>query len=193
MPDGRSKKDHIQDKTREKISNTIKRKILEGTFTPNITNSWANSKIKLRVENCDYSFRSAWEAIFWLINPHLKYELIRVPYMHNNQQHTYIVDFVDTETKSLYEIKPDNNRDVEIVKIKEKAAIEWCSANGYKYFVVGNTYFKERIHLFLENNYTNDTKILNAANGFLRQIQKQYTQNRHPIVAKLLEVIQELK
>ena len=100
---------------------SMKEKIAKGEFTPCITNSWARSRCYID----DIPFRSSWEAMFYLINP-LPFEKIRVPYIGlDNTKHSYIIDFHDNENRILYEIKPSNNIDNELVQIKEKAAIEY--------------------------------------------------------------------
>ena len=49
----------------KKTSNTIKKLITEGKFTPCVTNSWANSQCKLLTINGYLKYyRSSWDAAF---------------------------------------------------------------------------------------------------------------------------------
>src|SRR5574343_584900 len=79
--------------------------ILNGTFTPKITNSWCHSRTKIIIKNKIVYVRSSWEAFFYIKNPNLQYEKLRIPYEHNNQTKIYLVDFIDYENKMVYEIK----------------------------------------------------------------------------------------
>jgi hypothetical protein len=125
----------------KKQSTSMKSLILNGLFTPPITNSWANSKAKIRVNDCDYKFRSTWEAFIWLLHPHLLYEKIRIPYIdENNNNHVYIVDFVDEHKHILYEIKPQRCTKLPRNIQKEIYAKKWCYSHIVhlveKYFIL---------------------------------------------------------
>lgn len=125
-------------------SEKMKQKILNGEFTPCITNSWANSRVKLlHVEGFEKYFRSTWDATFQILNPTCLYEKIRIPYMFNRKEHIYMVDFVDEEHKILYEIKPTRLKDLDKNKAKEQYAIEWSLKNGYQYNIISNDWFQE--------------------------------------------------
>jgi len=118
----------------KKNSIATKNNILSGKWTPCVTNSWANSRIKIRIEECDYSFRSTWEALFWILNQDLMYELTRISYIdEKNINRTYITDFTDVDKKIIYEIKPKSMKIEKRNRIKENAAIQWCVQNGYTY------------------------------------------------------------
>lgn len=119
-----------------KISSKIIKRIKDGSFTPNITNSWAKSKIKVKI-NDDIKFvRSSWEAYFYILNPDLYYELIRIPYFDKKTKKykNYITDFCDQEKKIIYEIKPKSK----ISENKEKidSAKKWCKDNHYLYQII---------------------------------------------------------
>ena len=127
-----------------KISKKISKKISEGTFTPNITNSWANSKINVLIKGRSIFVRSSWEAYFYLLNPDLMYEFIRIPYfdLEKNCFRNYITDFFDPINMIIYEIKPKS-------KIKEscdklKAAKKWCKDNSYEYKIITQKWIIER-------------------------------------------------
>lgn len=130
------------DNVRTIVSNKIKERIKNGTFTPCITNSWANSRVKLHLNGYGV-YRSTWDAAFQILNPTCKYEKIRIPYTFENIEHFYIIDFVDEINHILYEIKPDNCKEIEKNKIKFEHAKKWAIENKYKYVIISNDWFKE--------------------------------------------------
>lgn len=140
----------IKDKQKWKknISNSMKDKIKNGEFIPNITNSWSNSKCICKIGEYDVVFRSTWEAFFNLVNPHLKYEITIIPYVFNSVEHNYIVDFTDIDNKILYEIKPDSERNKKLNVVKEIYSLEWCIENNYKYIIIGNDWFKDNFNKY---------------------------------------------
>lgn len=127
----------ISEEAKLKSSKSLKEKILTGDFTPNVTNSWAKSRMTVG----DMKFRSSWEAAFWMCNQNFLYEKIRIPYVIEGIRRTYIVDFFDVESGVLYEIKPDSNAENVDVLIKKQFAIDFCRANGYRYVTIGNSWF----------------------------------------------------
>ena len=132
---------------------TIKRKILEGSFTPCVTNSWARSRCYID----NIPFRSSWEAMFYLTSK-LPFEKIRIPYISiDSKQHSYIIDFHDEKNKILYEIKPNGNKIDEIVILKEKAALNWCLLNGWSYVFIDEDYLNTNIEII-----ERELKICNA-------------------------------
>lgn len=141
----------IRKKAKEKHSATMKRKILEGSFTPNIRNRYTGISTYFIFDKEEKKFRSSWEAIFWLKNQHLIYEKVRVPYFYKGESKVYIVDFEDKENKILYEIKPSNlTVDSKVVE-KTKACIEWCKNNNYQFIIVDETWFKKDENIKLED------------------------------------------
>jgi len=122
------------------LSTKLKAAIAEGRFTPNVTNYWSNSRIYVN----DVPLRSAWEAYFHIFNMYkFEYETVRIPYINEaGIKRTYIVDFVDTKERKLYEIKPEENKSDILTKIKEEAAIIWSKENGYTYEFISNDWFK---------------------------------------------------
>lgn len=126
----------------------MKELILSGKFTPTITNSWCHSKISVDIYRNGIlhkqTVRSSWEAFYQICNPNYLYEKIRIPYYNiENVKRNYIVDFIDEETKTLIEIKPDCNMDDQNNIIKGKAAEQWCIENGYTYKYINNDWFIE--------------------------------------------------
>jgi len=100
----------VKDKKRwsEMVSKRMKLAIAEGRFTPNVTNSWCNSRIPVCINSKIINVRSSWEAYFLLKNPNFYYEKTRIPYIDNKGvSRNYIVDFTD-KFGNLYEIKPSS-------------------------------------------------------------------------------------
>jgi hypothetical protein len=113
-------------------SATMKIKIANGEFTPNITNTWTHWNAYIEKDNKQIKFRSSWEACFWLSNDHLKYEYKRIPYIDENGiTRNYIVDFYDDKQNIAYEIKPTSY----FIKQKHKLdqAINYCLKNSIKF------------------------------------------------------------
>lgn len=87
----------------------LKNRIKEGKFTPAVTNSWGNTRVIID----EISFRSSWEAYFYLfatyvIGDSINFEKLRISYYDPNTEkdRIYIVDFIDYNKKIVYEIKP---------------------------------------------------------------------------------------
>jgi hypothetical protein len=130
-----------KDSLHKKMSIKMKDLIALGKFTPEVTNSWARSRCLIEINGIVKKVRSSWEAYFYLANPSLQYEKLRIPYWHNNEQHSYIVDFVDYPNKKVYEIKPDSLRESLVNSIKEKSLIDWANANDFTYISIGEKWF----------------------------------------------------
>lgn len=115
----------------------LKQRIANGDWTPHVHNSrthWNSS-------HNGKQYRSSWEAMYASLNPEDQYEMIRIPYMFANKQHTYIVDFVNQDTQTLTEIKPSAQSVDPKVIAKIEAANIWCNDRGYTFRVVGEDYF----------------------------------------------------
>ena len=130
----------------EKNSIIMKRKIKNGEFTPNITNSWNYGTSYLMINDKKVKYRSSWEAFFHLCNKDLEYEKLRIEYVHDNENHNYIVDFIDTNNKKLYEIKPISQLDNPIVKSKEMFCTKWCEKNEYELILITDEWFIENFN-----------------------------------------------
>jgi very-short-patch-repair endonuclease len=139
----RDKYKETYDNSRIKQSETMKRKIASGEFTPPVHNSWTHWDIKIKDGNSIKKFRSGWEGSFWVLNKHTNYEKLRIQYEYKNTIKNYIVDFIDQENKVVYEIKPDSLKTNEINKAKEDALIKWCLENKYTYIPINNGWFHE--------------------------------------------------
>lgn len=152
-------------KSSDKISKTMKDKIVSGEFTPPITNSWTRCNSYVNYNGGVRKFRSSWECVFWLSNKKLKYESIRIPYINGNgDSKIYIVDFVDEENKILYEIKPNATKNNKNNLLKEHFANEWSDENGYKYFIISDDWFKRNIHSI---DFSNNEHLLEPMRQFL--------------------------
>jgi hypothetical protein len=146
------------DRVHKEQSILMKKKILNGDFTPCVTNSWANSRCKIKFDDVEYKFRSTWEGMFWLITKY-EYEKIRIPYINEKGENsTYIVDFVDRKNKVLYEIKPNSMKNNIRNKLKEKFAKEWCLKNDFKYEYISDDFFIKNKNIII--SLTNNVKIL---------------------------------
>lgn len=121
---------------RKKLSHTVREKIRDGKFTPCVTNSWARSKINVLIKGEIHKVRSSWEAFFYILNPNLIYESLRIPYFDPNKgiYRNYIVDFLDLDLKMIYEIKPNNRLDSSVYK--REAAMKWCSENKFEFVYI---------------------------------------------------------
>ena len=124
-----------------KISRKLKARIQDGTFTPCITNSWTHCDVRVIVDGIEHAFRSTFEAAFWLLNQHLAYETVRIPYEYDGSWHTYIVDFEDKRAKIVYEVKPTSMLDEPRNIAKFVAASKWAHENGYRFVIVDNAWF----------------------------------------------------
>ena len=154
-------------------SETMKRKIGLGLFTPEVTNSWANSKIKITVDGCEFKFRSSWEAMFWLLNQDLIYESVRIPYKNNNRNHNYIVDFEDKENRILYEIKPKSNKKDELNILKFQCAKIWCEVNEYIFKIITEDYLLKNLDILRKNGIVlNNRKLKKSLDSLIKMKEK---------------------
>jgi hypothetical protein len=129
-----------------------------------VTNSWCRSKIEIH----GISFRSCWEAVFYILNPYLQYEKIRIPYIdEDGNKKIYITDFVDNILKKIYEIKPKSVKTKIRNFLKEKSAIDWCKNNGYDYICISDEYFFENASKIDYNLY--ESKLKKSMKNFLNE------------------------
>jgi hypothetical protein len=125
----------IKKRTAEKNSLTLKAKIANGEFTPKITNTFTHWNAIIYTDTITKRFRSSWEACIWYSNQHWLYEFIRIPYVGlDNKSHTYIVDFFDPNTNTIYEVKPEVH--IESVRVKIDAANQYCNENNLNYILI---------------------------------------------------------
>lgn len=154
---------------KKKLSLIVKEKIKNNEWTPCVTNSWANSRIKIKLDSSEYEFRSTWEALFWLLNKNCLYEKVRVPYVYKYKKCSYIVDFIDEKNKILYEIKPKSKKVDKKNKIKFKYAKRWCKSRNYKFIIIDESYFCDNVDILesLDIVKLND-KLCKSVNNFKR-------------------------
>jgi len=133
----------------KKQSKSMKEKIKRGEFTPCVTNSWSRSRVVIN----GIPTRSSWDALFLLYNPSLDYEAVRIEYKIDEDIHNYIVDFEDKKERILYEIKPSSEKNTLINQLKFKAAKNWCINNDYKFIIISDDWFIERLEVLEQLAY----------------------------------------
>lgn len=132
--------------SKKHLSNVMKEKIRNGSFTPNVTNSWANSKTFLQIEGSKYYFRSSWEAIFWLKNQSFQFEKLRIPYIDEKKtKRNYLVDFIDNEEKKIYEVKPSSQKANKNNVLKFDAATKWADEHSFEFVIITEEWFKNNL------------------------------------------------
>jgi len=129
----RDKQMRIDTGAYKRASETIKKKIMNGEYTPKNNRGRAT---RIYCEKTEISYRSTWEYKFHQKNPHTLFEHTRIPYMLNGEQHVYIIDFTDIENRILYEVKPKSLLNDEVTISKAEAARQWSEQNGYTYNIV---------------------------------------------------------
>jgi hypothetical protein len=136
---------------RERASKLMRLRILNGEFTPCVTNSWCKSRFNVPYKGDIIPVRSSWEAVFLMCYAgHLKYETVRLSYFDDNGRNKiYLVDFVDEDNKIIFEVKPTSLVKERNNLIKEKVAREWCYETGYSYMIIDD----EKICDLLKNRY----------------------------------------
>jgi len=121
-------------------SKKMKELILSGKFTPNSNNR--NTHWESFYNNKKY--RSSWEALYQYLDNQAEYETLRIPYIFDNQNYVYIVDFVNHETKTVVEVKPQELINDKKTQAKISAAKKWCNDNGYVFVLADKNYFISR-------------------------------------------------
>jgi len=149
-------KSNLTDKEREvinlKTSISQIRNILGGKFDPQ-KNYNHYRKNTCYLSDTEYIFRSSWEVIFFISNPSLKYETLRIKYLKNNGKvGVYIPDFIDEGNKIIYELKPRRN----FIKQQNKmdGAIKWCLEEGYKFIWVN----EDNLLSYIDKNDNKDSR-----------------------------------
>ena len=122
---------------KQEQSQRMRNLILTGKFTTNSNNrnthwdSFYQSK----------KYRSSWEALYQYFDKEAEYEKLRIPYIFENKDYVYIIDFVNHKTKTLVEVKPHELLGDTKTQAKISAAKEWCSDNGYNFIIADEAYF----------------------------------------------------
>ena len=125
----------------DRIAATMRNKVQEG-YTPK--NNRTRSKKKY-VSDTGVVYRSSWEYVFHKENPHLNFEVTRIPYTFEGKSHIYIVDFTDDVSRALYEVKPTAYLKEAVFVAKQNAAVHWCAINNYKYNIITEDDYKKSI------------------------------------------------
>lgn len=128
---------HMSDEDKQKKSLMIKRKILNGEFTPNSNNR--NTHWDVTYE--DKKYRSSWEALYQYLNPGAEYEVLRIEYQLYNKNYVYIVDFVDYENKCVVEVKPRELCTGDKFLAKFNALTKWANDNEFRVIIVDREWF----------------------------------------------------
>jgi len=160
-------KELIQKKAKEQ-SKRLKEKILNGTFTPKISNRRTHWDAKIKLDDGTIKkFRSSWEAVFWASNMYLEYETLRIPWTDKNMiNHVYIADFIDRTHNIVYEIKPRSCYVDQYEKMH--AAINYCISNNLKFIWINESNILNYIDIS-SYIFTNDinkqqlNKVINAS------------------------------
>lgn len=142
---------HLTDEQKKFKSDLMKRKILDGSFTPNTT----NRNCYFRCEYNNEKYRSSWEAAFKFLNPQCEYEKVRIKYKQEELDRIYIIDFVDYENKVIYEIKPSNLIEKDL-KYKMKYVEMWINENGFKFEIITEDYFIKNYNLLKDADFNED-------------------------------------
>lgn len=151
------------------MSTIMSDKILKGEFTPNVKNSKSRWDTQVIDNNGNIKkFRSSWEACVWLSNPTWEYEKVRIPYKLDGKSKVYIVDFVDEESKILYEVKP--LAFMRQFSAKLAAAQGYCEHNEYKFVVLSEQNIMEHIdtNKISDNNHKHLDRLRNGINAHCR-------------------------
>lgn len=131
---------------KKKASERMIKKIQDGTFTPNTTNSWTRSD-PLIIDGI--AFKSSWESLFYRVmrgRCDLAYEKVRIPYTDDEGVvRNYITDFVDIESGNIFEVKPESQMSRRLNLIKIAAAKEWAKCSGVNFFLVHEDWFIEKL------------------------------------------------
>jgi hypothetical protein len=135
----------------KKISATLRspevNKRLRDGVSKGQSKSWKNGRNSyFNYANNGKKYRSRWEAVFHDLNKHCAYEQLRIPYEINGIIKTYIIDFIDTLFKVVYEVKPNAFFEKNLGNCieKEYALLKWCEVNGYMYYRITDYYYEDK-------------------------------------------------
>lgn len=156
---------------KQKASVRLTNKIINGEWTPNITNTWTHWDVNIDGKK----FRSSFEGIFYLYNKLIDnivfYEKLRIPYYDTQlkKNRIYIVDFIDYKNKTAFEIKPSSLVDDTNTKDKLSALYKWCSDNDYTFKIITENEIKQ-----FYNEITNNEITRYVSNEFLISFGDKY-------------------
>ena len=121
----------------------MKDRIVAGLITPKTQNYQTHRQLTFFFNKKPRKCRSLWEVLWWALHPKMEYEVLRLSYEIDDEQHIYIVDFVDQETMTVYELKPSKYQSGAVFAAKDFALRKWCVAHAMTLVYVDETYFKE--------------------------------------------------
>lgn len=124
-------------------SDTMRKLILEGKFTPNSNNRNTHWESFYRGK----SYRSSWEALYQYYDNTAVYEECRISYEFEGKQRIYIVDFVNHESKLLIEVKPrELCNDAKFIA-KMKALESWANKTNYTILIADQNWFFDNVNI----------------------------------------------
>lgn len=121
---------------KKKKSLLMKEKILSGKFTPNSNNRNTHWDSYYKGKK----YRSSWEALYQYFDQDAEYEILRIPYLYENKELIYIVDFINRKTKTLIEVKPIEMISHKKMQEKISAVKKWCKNTGYKFIIADKNF-----------------------------------------------------
>jgi len=137
---------HPTEETKLKQSILMKNKVLKGEFAPNIGNRLIHKKLKIKIGDNEYQFRSSWELkfanfLFSLNITDIGYEKLRILYYDTTKkkERVYVVDFLLQEYGLVFEIKPKNILKQQNAIDKDKALVSYCRNNNYKRLIINES------------------------------------------------------
>ncbi len=162
---------------KDKLSDIMKGKIQRGEWTPCVTNSWANSRVRIQIDNCEYKFRSTWETFFWLLHQQCEYEKLRVAYEEDGKKKIYIVDFIDVYNKKVFEVKPLSETSNKRNLLKYESIKKWCDEKGYEFKYINELFLFENIYDLEQNEIVKTNVKLSTSLKRLKYESEKYKTN----------------
>ena len=130
----------MTDSDKQRLSEIMKQKILDGKFTPNSNNR--NTHWDAMFDGKQY--RSSWEALYQYINQQAEYETFRMEYVLDKNIKVYIVDFIDHKNKIVVEVKPKELCCGKKFEAKYAALSKWATIAGYNVLLVDKLWLKNQ-------------------------------------------------
>jgi len=127
----------------ERISKTLKKRVLDGTFTPYVHNSRTHWTSIFIGDKETYKFRSSWEqelfALLWSLGyraSDIGYEKLRLLYKLGGRDKVYIVDFFVKPLRLVIEIKPKKHTKTQGSAEKNKVLQTYADNRGLTYLLL---------------------------------------------------------
>ena len=141
---------------RDKQSVTMKKKILNGEWSPNVINSFTHWSAEIIVDGRLFKFRSTWEVeVFEQLKDvyplsEIEYETLRIPYKYDGVEHIYVVDFYIPLKRLVIEVKPTSSLFDKQEQEKIRVCKEFCKQNNM-IFVIFNEKNKYSVREVLDS------------------------------------------